>query len=95
MKIELTSDFLKALKSLSPENRKATGRTLKKREVEQVPHSVNLQPLKGRRGYWIVNVNKKYRIIAEKYKTNESESKSVLRLLYVGSHDTTYNRSTR
>ena len=95
MKAELTSDFLKALKSLSPENQKATRRTLKKLGAEQVFRSVNLRPLKGRRGYWIVNINKEYRIIAKKHKTNESGSKSVLRLVYVGSHDTIYSRSKR
>lgn len=95
MEVELTSDFLKTLKSLSSENQKAVERTLNKLRKDHISHSVNLRPLKGSRGYWIVNVSRKYRIISKKYKKTRNGSENVLRLLYVGSHDTTYNWSNR
>lgn len=92
MKIELTKRFLKALKSLSLENQNAAQRTLKKIEQDHVPKSINLRPLKGNRGRWIVNVNNKYRIIGERSKTTKNDSGKGLRLLDIGSHDTIYNK---
>ena len=81
--------FKKALKSLSKQNLNAALRTIEKLETDKAPHSAKLRPLKGKPGFWIVNVTNKYRIIGKK------ESGDIFVLLDIGLHDTLYNRWTR